>query len=53
MSKPASVVVLNVTAVHDAGRIVNPLSAHSQVNGGILMGIGFALFGAELRGLSA
>jgi CO/xanthine dehydrogenase Mo-binding subunit len=39
-----AVAVLNVTAVHDAGRIVNPLTARSQVNGGILMGIGFALF---------
>jgi len=39
-----AVAVLNVTAVHDAGRIVDPLTARSQVNGGILMGIGFALF---------
>jgi xanthine dehydrogenase YagR molybdenum-binding subunit len=39
-----AVAVLNITAVHDAGRIVNPLTARSQVNGGILMGIGFALF---------
>jgi xanthine dehydrogenase YagR molybdenum-binding subunit len=39
-----AVAVLNITAVHDAGRIVNPLTARSQVNGGILMGIGFPLF---------
>ncbi len=38
------VAVLNVTAVHDAGRIVDPLTARSQVNGGVLMGIGYALF---------
>jgi xanthine dehydrogenase YagR molybdenum-binding subunit len=37
------VTVLNVTAVHDAGRIIDPLTARSQVNGGVLMGIGFAL----------
>jgi xanthine dehydrogenase YagR molybdenum-binding subunit len=36
--------VTHVVAVHDAGRIVDPLTARSQVNGGILMGIGFALF---------
>lgn len=36
--------VKHVVAVHDAGRIVDPLTARSQVNGGILMGIGFALF---------
>jgi xanthine dehydrogenase YagR molybdenum-binding subunit len=36
--------VTRVVAVHDAGRIVDPLTARSQVNGGVLMGIGFALF---------
>jgi xanthine dehydrogenase YagR molybdenum-binding subunit len=36
--------VLEVVAVHDAGLIVDPLTARSQVNGGIIMGIGFALF---------
>ncbi len=36
--------VTRVVAVHDAGRIIDPLTARSQVNGGVLMGIGFALF---------
>ena len=36
--------VTHVVAVHDAGRIIDPLTARSQVNGGVLMGIGFALF---------
>jgi len=36
--------VTRVVAVHDAGRIIDPLTARSQVNGGIMMGIGFALF---------
>ena len=36
--------VLEVTAVHDAGLILDPLTARSQVNGGIIMGVGFALF---------
>jgi len=36
--------VLNVVAVHDAGRIVDPLTARSQVNGGVIMGVSFAFF---------
>jgi xanthine dehydrogenase YagR molybdenum-binding subunit len=36
--------VTHVVAVHDAGRIIDPLTARSQVNGGVLMGVGFALF---------
>jgi xanthine dehydrogenase YagR molybdenum-binding subunit len=36
--------VLRVTAVHDAGRIVNPTLAESQLEGGIIQGLGFALF---------
>ena len=34
---------LNVVAVHDAGLIVDPLTARSQVNGGVIMGVGYAL----------
>jgi hypothetical protein len=36
--------VLRIVAVHDAGRIVNPTLAESQLEGGILQGVGFALF---------
>jgi xanthine dehydrogenase YagR molybdenum-binding subunit len=36
--------VERVVAVHDAGRIVDPLTARSQVNGGVIQGISFALF---------
>jgi CO/xanthine dehydrogenase Mo-binding subunit len=36
--------VCEVVAVHDAGVIVNPLTARSQVNGGVIMGVGLALF---------
>jgi len=43
--------VLRVVAVHDAGRIVNPTLAESQLEGGILQGLGFALF--EERRLDA
>jgi xanthine dehydrogenase YagR molybdenum-binding subunit len=35
--------VLRVAALHDVGRIVNPLGAASQVEGGIIQGIGHTL----------
>ncbi|HVL69705.1 MAG TPA: xanthine dehydrogenase family protein molybdopterin-binding subunit [Vicinamibacterales bacterium] len=35
--------VLKYVAAHDSGRIVNPLTAVSQVKGGVTMGIGMAL----------
>jgi CO/xanthine dehydrogenase Mo-binding subunit len=35
--------VERVVAVHDVGRIVNPLLASSQVEGGVLQGMAFAL----------
>jgi xanthine dehydrogenase molybdenum-binding subunit len=38
-----SIRVLEYLAVHDSGRIVNPLTAISQVKGGVTMGIGMAL----------
>lgn len=40
--------VLRVVAVHDAGLILDPLTARSQVNGGVIMGVGFALFEQRL-----
>ena len=43
--------VLRIVAAHDAGRIINPLLAESQLEGGILQGLGFALF--EERHLDA
>jgi len=36
--------VLRIVAAHDAGRIINPMLAESQLHGGILQGLGFALF---------
>ncbi len=36
--------VLRIVTVHDSGRIVNPTLAESQVEGGVLQGIGYALF---------
>ncbi len=35
--------VLKYVAVHDCGRIINPLTARSQIHGGATMGIGMAL----------
>ena len=35
--------VVKYVAAHDSGRIVNPLTAVSQVKGGVTMGIGMAL----------
>jgi len=36
--------VLRIVSVHDSGRIVNPTLARSQLEGGIIQGIGYALF---------
>jgi xanthine dehydrogenase YagR molybdenum-binding subunit len=36
--------VLRIVSAHDSGRIVNPTLAESQVEGGVLQGIGYALF---------
>jgi xanthine dehydrogenase YagR molybdenum-binding subunit len=36
--------VKKMVAVHDCGLIVNPLTTTSQINGGILCGIGYALY---------
>lgn len=36
--------VLRIVAAHDAGRIINPTLAESQLEGGILQGVGYALF---------
>ena len=35
--------VLEVHAAHDSGTILNPVAAHGQVEGGIMMGVGQAL----------
>ena len=36
--------VLRIVAAHEVGRVINPLTASSQVEGGVIQGIGFALF---------
>ena len=36
--------VVRLIAAHDAGRVINPRLAQSQLEGGIIQGIGYALF---------
>lgn len=45
--------VLRVVAVHDAGRILNPLLAESQLEGGIIQGLGYALFEERVMDVSS
>jgi xanthine dehydrogenase molybdenum-binding subunit len=35
--------VLRVTAVHDVGRVINSMGAEGQIQGGVVMGLGYAL----------
>jgi xanthine dehydrogenase YagR molybdenum-binding subunit len=42
-SRSGEVFVERVVAVHDVGRIVNPLTARSQVEGGVIQALGYAL----------
>ena len=35
--------VLKVVAIHDAGRILNPSGAEGQIEGGVVMSLGYAL----------
>lgn len=41
--RTGDVIVDRVVAVHDIGRIVNPLTARSQVEGGVIQALGYAL----------
>ena len=36
--------VVRIVAAHDAGRVINPRLAQSQLEGGIIQGLGYALF---------
>jgi CO/xanthine dehydrogenase Mo-binding subunit len=46
------VYVLDVTAAHDVGRVINPLDAEGQVEGAIVMGLGAALMEEYIPGKS-
>jgi xanthine dehydrogenase YagR molybdenum-binding subunit len=41
--------VERVASVHDIGRVINPMTAESQVIGGIIQGIGFATMEQQMR----
>lgn len=43
--------ILDWVAAHDFGRVLNPIGAEGQVEGGVVQGIGFALLeGSQYRG---
>jgi xanthine dehydrogenase YagR molybdenum-binding subunit len=42
-TRTGEILVEKIVAVHDVGRIVNPLTAASQVKGGVVQALGFAL----------
>jgi CO/xanthine dehydrogenase Mo-binding subunit len=42
-SETGEIEVERIVAVHDVGRVLNPLTASSQLEGGILQALGFAL----------
>lgn len=42
------ITVEKVVAVHDCGRIIDSLTARSQVNGGVIQGISYALYEEKL-----
>jgi xanthine dehydrogenase YagR molybdenum-binding subunit len=41
--------LLRLVAVHDFGRVLNPLLARSQIEGGVIQGLGYALMEEQLR----
>ena len=42
--------LLTLTTAHDTGRIINPLGHQGQINGGVMMGIGYGMIrGAQAR----
>jgi xanthine dehydrogenase molybdenum-binding subunit len=41
--KTGQVKVLNFIAAHDVGRVINPMMAEGQIEGGGLQGLGYAL----------
>jgi len=43
-TETGAIKVERVVAVHDCGRPINPLTLQSQINGGIIQGLSYALF---------
>jgi CO/xanthine dehydrogenase Mo-binding subunit len=44
--------IARITAVHDAGKVVNPLDARGQIEGSIMMGLGTAIMEEYLPGIT-
>jgi xanthine dehydrogenase YagR molybdenum-binding subunit len=42
-TETGEITVIKIAACHDVGRIINPLQYDSQVHGGVIQGLGFAL----------
>ncbi|HKV44284.1 MAG TPA: xanthine dehydrogenase family protein molybdopterin-binding subunit [bacterium] len=42
-TETGEVTVLKIAASHDVGRVINPLQLESQIQGGVIQGLGFAL----------
>ncbi|HEY7623426.1 MAG TPA: xanthine dehydrogenase family protein molybdopterin-binding subunit [Candidatus Limnocylindria bacterium] len=42
-TQTGEIVIEHIVAVHDIGRVINPTTARSQVEGGVLQAIGFAM----------
>ncbi len=42
-TETGEVTVERIVAVHDSGRVINPLTLSSQIEGGIIQGLGYAL----------
>jgi xanthine dehydrogenase YagR molybdenum-binding subunit len=40
-TRTGHVKVIKIVAAHDLGRVINPLTAESQIEGGVIQGIGF------------
>jgi CO/xanthine dehydrogenase Mo-binding subunit len=36
--------VTHLAAIHDAGKVINPIGVEGQIEGGVAMGLGYALF---------
>jgi xanthine dehydrogenase YagR molybdenum-binding subunit len=43
-TETGEVKVLHIAAAHEFGRVINPLTLSSQIEGGVIQGLGFGLF---------